>query len=253
VVARSSAFKRFVNATPVAPVAHGLIRAYRHWRLDDSAKQELRYDRLTVEVMERVLRPDSNCIDAGAHAGKFLGEIVRLAPAGTHYAFEPLPGMAQQLAEEFPGVRVQAIALGDQPGTVPFRRVVDNEPYSGFERRPWDTYDEKNVEIIHVDVRPLDEVIPIDVAIRFIKVDVEGSEFRLFRGARRLIAANKPVVAFELSSDHVEVFDLLTEIGMEVSLLDGWLGGKPALSRERFLDEANGLRNWTFLAHAPRG
>src|ERR1700735_3596807 len=59
------------------------------------------YDELTVAVMTEVLTSTSNCVDAGAHTGKLLEHMVRLAPDGYHHAFEPLPECAAVLRERF--------------------------------------------------------------------------------------------------------------------------------------------------------
>ena len=191
-VQRDSALKRFVKASPIGPLASRVLSAYRRRR---SGEDE--YDRLIIQVMGRVLRVDSNCVDAGAHWGKMLRHIVRLAPSGTHHAFEPLPGMATILRREFPAVRVMEMALADVTETARFRHVLGAEAYSGFERRPWDSYEE-DVEMIDVQVRTLDDVLPPDLPIHFIKLDVEGSEYRFLKGAQRTLRSNKPFIAFEL-------------------------------------------------------
>jgi hypothetical protein len=40
------------------------------------------YNRQTVEVMFRVLRQNSNCIDAGAHEGSILRHMIDISPGG---------------------------------------------------------------------------------------------------------------------------------------------------------------------------
>lgn len=49
------------------------------------------YDQQTVEVMRLVLENNSNCVDVGCHKGEILDEVIKLAPEGLHFAFEPLP------------------------------------------------------------------------------------------------------------------------------------------------------------------
>src|SRR5581483_4566427 len=83
-----------------------------------------RYDALTRAVMRRVVRPDSSGVDVGAHRGSLLRELVRLAPAGRHHAFEPLPFLADALRRRFPSVRVHEIALSDASGRAAFAHVV---------------------------------------------------------------------------------------------------------------------------------
>ena len=44
----------------------------------------------------------------------------------------------------------------------------------------------------------LDDVVPRDEKIDFIKMDVEGAELSVLRGAKTVIEANKPVLAISL-------------------------------------------------------
>jgi len=59
--------------------------------------KNMEYDRLTKVIMRRVLSINSNCIDIGCHKGEILELILRYAPEGNHYAFEPIPYLFNQL------------------------------------------------------------------------------------------------------------------------------------------------------------
>src|SRR5688572_11745218 len=99
--------KRLIRGTPLERLARGL-----YIRLDPSPWSE--YDRLTLAVMRRCLRSNSNCIDIGAHRGTILAEIVRQAPQGIHYAFEPVTAHCRYLTQAFPKVRVYELALSNE-------------------------------------------------------------------------------------------------------------------------------------------
>jgi len=47
--------------------------------------QNIRYDILTKELMKKVLRPGSNCIDIGGFKGEIMDEILKFSPAGGGY------------------------------------------------------------------------------------------------------------------------------------------------------------------------
>lgn len=81
------------------------------------------------------------------------------------------------------------------------------------------------------------------------KVDVEGAEYALIRGAVRTLKTYRPHVVFEIGSDQDLVFDLFEDAGMAVSIMDGWLEGRPPLTKEEFQREYHWLRNYMFLAH----
>src|SRR6267142_5762751 len=70
------------------------------------------YDSQTIAIMRRVLRPDSNAIDIAAFEGGMLRHMVRFAPQGRHFAFEPIPERFEHLRQAFPQAHVYPYALG---------------------------------------------------------------------------------------------------------------------------------------------
>src|SRR6185312_7241665 len=59
------------------------------------------YHSLAELVMQRVLVPDSVCVDVGCHAGVILRLMMRYAPNGQFLAFEPIPELAAKLHSNF--------------------------------------------------------------------------------------------------------------------------------------------------------
>ena len=102
----------------------GLRRRAR--RLREYFTKNARYDRETHAVMRRVLKPDSCCIDVGAHKGSILQWMVDLAPHGRHLAFEALPHMADALRQRFPTVTVRGEAASRQAGQANFIHILNN-------------------------------------------------------------------------------------------------------------------------------
>jgi len=155
------------------------------------------YDSMTIEIMKKYLQKDSNCIDIGAHVGLFIEEILSFAPEGSHYAFEPLPKLAGLLKKKYLNkVKVFDIALSDVKGVANFKFVESNPGYSGLKERKYDRPNEI-VKDIKVQTALLDEIIPCDEKIDFIKIDVEGAELQVLKGGKELIRKNKPVIVFE--------------------------------------------------------
>ena len=146
-------------------------------------------------ILGAVLRPDSNCIDVGAHSGVFLAEIARLAPVGRHIAYEPLPELAADLARRFPAVDVRQRALSDREGRAEFVHVLTRPGWSGFRERPYP--DKETVCRIMVPTESLDRAVARDYVPHFIKIDVEGAEEQVLRGAVETIRRHRPLVALE--------------------------------------------------------
>jgi FkbM family methyltransferase len=206
------------------------------------------YDQLTVAVMTVVLSSKSNCVDAGAHTGKLLAQMVRLAPDGCHHAFEPLPECAAVLRERFDSVSVHQCALADNTTTGAFHWIRSCPEYSGLDLRRAGDYDEASVDIIDVPVLRLDDVLPSNQRVDFIKIDVEGAEARLLRGARRTLRSWHPLVVVEMGPNPLEAYRELTESGYKMYLLDGWLGGEDPLTESMFKAEL--YHHWYYLACA---
>ncbi|MDP8927074.1 MAG: FkbM family methyltransferase [Actinomycetota bacterium] len=220
--------------------------------------RNVRYDSETAEVIDRVLGPDDNAIDVGAHTGQVLVRILARAPRGKHLAFEPLPWLAAELRDRYPDVEVYELALSDHAGSETFHYVVSNPAYSGLRRRRFDRPHEE-VILTEVKTERLDALVPDDRPIRFVKVDVEGAELQVFRGARRTITRNKPYIVFEhgLGGSDVygtrpeDVYDLLVGCGLHLNIMSRWLAGESPLTREQFIEQFDTNENYYFLAHPP--
>jgi FkbM family methyltransferase len=177
------------------------------------------------------LAPDSNCIDIGAHRGAVLAEMRRAAPRGKHIAFEPIPELCEYLRETYPGVEVHEAAVSDKPGVAEFSHVRGHaEGWSGLKFRPLPTGEEADVEQLEVKLEVLDEVLDPGYKPAVIKIDVEGAEQQVFRGALETLRRHGPVVIFEHGSGSAEFFEtgpadihaLLTdEAGYRIFDLDG--------------------------------
>jgi Methyltransferase FkbM domain len=91
---------------------------------------------------------------------------------------------------------------------------------------------------------------PSDLRVRLMKVDAEGGELPLFRGALRTLREHKPYLAFELSRFHpAATYDFLTgDAGLSISTLDDWLAGRRPLDRESFLADRMSTRNYFYPA-----
>lgn len=217
------------------------------------------YDKQTLNIIKKVCKADSNCIDVGAHKGEVLDQILRFAPQGTHFAFEPIPALYDGLVEKYrskPKCNIYDIALSNNKGTSTFNYVVSNPSYSGLIKRKYDRDNEQDTQIT-VKTDLLDATIPSGTKITLIKIDVEGGELLVMQGAKKVLTENKPIVIFEHglgASDFYNstprlVHNLLTECGLQVSRLKDWLTGKPNLSLQEFEDIYKRNSEYYFIAH----
>jgi FkbM family methyltransferase len=202
-------------------------RAARRMLLPAHVRADIRDHALLVALMERELGEDSDCLDVGAHAGSVLGEIVRIAARGRHAAWEPLPAFAAGLRAQFPGVEVREAALADASGRRELTHVLDLPGWSGLAARP--TPSDGPTETLIVDCERLDDVLAEGVRPRFVKIDVEGAEALVLRGAQLTLEAHRPLIAFEHGAGSAEyhgsgpddVHGLLSGLDYDIFGLDG--------------------------------
>lgn len=222
--------------------------------------RNMRYDRLSERILKAHLQPGSNCVDVGSHEGEFLSHFLKYAPQGTHFAFEPIPDLFRQLEQNFGNkVRIFPCALAASQGESSFQYVVNAPAYSGLKQR---RYDIKSPQIkeIKVELQRLDAILPPDLKIDFIKIDVEGAEMGVLQGGIHTITKWKPLLLFEFgkgASDYygtqpAELYDLLTlEAGLQLYSLADYLHKKPAYSRADFIYCYENICEYYFVAANP--
>lgn len=254
--------KKRIAGTPIEPLARKLARTL-HRAPSGPTVGELNvlYDEQAEMVMERVLDRRSNCIDVGCHAGSILDVMRRFAPDGEIHAFEPLPHLFAALTVKYssaPNIHLHQAALSETRGTASFQHVVTNPGYSGLRKRQYSRPDETVVEI-QVDLLRLDDVLPREFDVGLIKIDVEGAELQVFRGALETLASSRPFVIFEHGLGGADnygtrpemVHDLLTAANLRVSTMADWLASPDTtgFSREAFMDQFDRGLNFYFMAH----
>lgn len=216
------------------------------------------YDRQTKQVIRRVCRPESNCVDIGCHKGEILDLFLQYAPNGIQYGFEPIPDLYKALFEKYtsPNCRILDIALSNQKGTASFNYVVSNPSYSGLLKRTYDRPDEQDT-LITVRTERLDDLIPHDFWVDLIKIDVEGGEMGVLEGAVETLKRCRPVVIFEhglgaselYGASPEQVFDILADCGLQVNLLKNFLENRPALDKAGFSRQFYEKLNYYFVAY----
>jgi FkbM family methyltransferase len=234
-----AALKRSIAGTALEPVARIW---WRRLRVGRETGRNAHDNAVAIQVMKRILRPDSNWIEIGASTGELLWHVVRYAPRGQHHAFEPVPSAVARLRADFGDrVTVHAVACSDESGETEFQHVVGDAGYSGLRRRSYPRAD-LEVRAIRVRVTKLDDELPADLHVHAMKIDVEGAEMQVLRGASRTLATWRPFVLFEHGTGAAEVYgttpealwDLWAAAKYSVQLPDQWLRGGAPLDRPAF-------------------
>lgn len=209
-------------------------------RLKNPELQEIYLESSRIDkMMERMVQDSMNCIDVGCHLGTMLNKMLQLSPHGAHIAIEPIPYKAEWLRRKFPNVNVQQIALSKTTHEATFYYYPLKSGFSGLRS----ITKMNDVNSFQVQCERLDDVVPSDGHIDFIKVDVEGGELDVFRGANDLLQRCQPHILFECTRSGLtsfgftpnEIFNFLVQQhSYSVFLIKDWLDGKEPLDIKRF-------------------
>jgi FkbM family methyltransferase len=166
------------------------------------------YEPNTAFTIKRLLPRGGAFVDVGANVGFFSVLASRWAgPAGRVYSFEPSPRERTHLEQhvrinDLRNVTVVPAAVGDRSGDIVLRLAP--EEYGGLNTTGIDfaypgvpLSSEVVVPLTTLDAWAIEAGIDrIDV----IKIDVEGGEVAVLRGALDVIRRRRPAIVFELFS-----------------------------------------------------
>jgi FkbM family methyltransferase len=201
------------------------------------------------EFVDALVEKGDCVVDAGANIGYITGLLSEfVGGAGRVYSFEPVPETYDLLTNNIRKLGLQNVSAyrvaassrsGEAQMEIPHfakgpenfyqSHVIDGTANSGENRR------------ISVDLVRLDDVLAEHVdAITFMKIDVEGHELDLIRGATKLLSESRPSLLIEVIGDADEpgsgarsLFDALQAYGYEA-----YLGAGGRLRKRRSGDRA---------------
>jgi FkbM family methyltransferase len=162
-----------------------------------------------------LVKNNQNSIDIGANLGLFTFFMSR---ASKHvFAFEPNPYPLENLKGLVDSnVTVLPIALGNNDGPVEIKIPHHRKGWSsnGASLASKEINDGK---IINIQCRKLDSLNIENIGL--IKIDVEGFEIEVIRGAKDTILKNKPIMIIENEIVHTkdtnELFTTMNEFGYD--------------------------------------
>ena len=214
-----------------------------------------RYDKQTKRIMQIVLEDESTFIDVGSHKGEVLELALKISKKGKHFAFEPIPFLFHKLNDKY-GSKCEVLnyGLSDQKKQSSFQHVTTNPAYSGIKKRTYPK--EEQVETIQIQLDTLDNQLKQHDRVDMIKIDVEGAELEVLRGAKKIIEKFHPIIVFEHglgASDHYntspeDILSFFDDHQYQLFTLKGFIADEPALLRKEFIDFYLTNKEYYFLA-----
>lgn len=145
----------------------------------------------------------------GANKGSYLPSLARAVPQGRVIAFEPQAILAAYLTQvcalaRFDNVDVVQKGLSDVEGSAVLM-IPGTDPHSPGASLEAKFGSGESVRRVEVPVTTIDAMFDTRTArIGAIKIDVEGHEMAVLRGAGTVIAEDRPVVVVECEQRHLK-------------------------------------------------
>lgn len=173
------------------------------WTVGWTCFQTRRWEPHVEQCIRRLLRPGDTALDIGANLGYFTAVMAQsVGVDGRVWSVEPVPPTFDRLRasvalNDFVQVTPLQIALGEVNETARIAfdpRFAGSASFHGNEVTPCS-------ESHLIPVRRLDDLVADDTIRRphLIKIDVEGHELGVIRGALDTIADARPAIIFEFS------------------------------------------------------
>lgn len=192
---------------------------YQQYLHTKAGEPEIRY-------IHKIIPQDSLVIDVGVHLGFYSRHFARFS--AQVLSFEANPVSAREAARMLPAnVRIENVALSDEDATLQLRVPVEGA--GGGEAAlgtlaPSNSLSGAAFQSVPVTARRLDGMNLARVGL--IKIDVEGHEEAVLRGAQGILERDRPNLMIEIEERHnagsiPRVFQHLSELGYRAFVLDG--------------------------------
>jgi FkbM family methyltransferase len=177
-----------------------------------------------IRYLEKIIRPNWNIADVGANQGIFTLFFSPAVPFGHVYAFEPDPSLFASLKGNVSrnganNVTLFNAAVASQNAKLSLRPGLLNRGDNRIVPA-----ERLEAGAIEVDAISLDRTIP-EQRLDLLKIDVQGFEVEVLRGAERLFKLNSDLLIFiefwphglrNAGSDPEELLDILYKAGFSL-------------------------------------
>jgi FkbM family methyltransferase len=190
-------------------------------------KARFRDQRCEFDVIRRHVKRGDIVCDIGANKGSFVYWLSRWVGEGRLVAFEPQPQFAARLAAvcaalKLDNVTVEAKAVFSESGTMDLFVPAGHGPGASLTHK---AVEAASFATVPVPVIALDDYFDASERITLLKIDVEGAELGVFKGAERILRQHAPLLVFECENRHLapgdirEVFSFLEALGYAGSFI----------------------------------
>jgi len=209
-----------------------------------------------LKLIKNFILPDTDSIDIGVYRGVYSFLMSKFSQ--TVHAFEPNPiiykGLQKNLSKIIKNIKIYNYALSDKNENVELKVPIRNP---NFNENNYEEYFEmgratihelntiKNYKSYNIETKKLDD-FKFSKKISFIKIDVEGHETEVIKGALNTIKMHKPILLVEIEEKHTkknvkETLSFINSLGYE-----SFYYNKNELVNTNSLTDLNKFNNYIF-------
>jgi FkbM family methyltransferase len=193
--------------------------------------REREYEPHLTRIFQQFVRPKMQVLDIGANMGYFsLLAASLVGPGGHVYSWEPAREnvkllLASKQLNQFSNIEIVQGAAGSKSGLLKYFPNFSNGLVMQIgNERPEEAVPAETVMALRVD-----DYLPRDAKIGFIKIDVEGFEYEALSGALETIQRCHPIIAAEFSPKALlrasgisgeEFLQFFVRLGYDISVID---------------------------------
>jgi len=164
-----------------------------------------------IKFVRRLIKPGQRVIDIGANYGVYTLTLAKLVgPTGQVWAFEPAASTARVLAgsikiNDFTNIKLIESAVSSTPGLAQLSLNADSE-INELVRGEQPVAASETVTCVTLDGCMEDHGWK---DIDFMKIDAEGEEANILRGAEQLLRSESPLIQYEIKAGNDLHLDLV--------------------------------------------
>ena len=195
-------------------------------------------DEKELQLLKKIIIPETDTIDIGVYRGVYSYEMAKYSKMV--HAFEPNPiifkDIELNLGKIIKNINLYNFALSDKENKVLLKVPIRNKNYdkSNYEeyfQMGRATIHEQNImgdiETFEIKSKKLDN-FTFSNRISFIKIDVEGHEMSVIKGAENTIKQYKPTLLVEIEEKHskqkvLDSINYINSLGYESFFYDNEL------------------------------
>lgn len=185
-----------------------LLRRIKHFCLKPSISTEDIEREVDLQVLPILIdiinskKRDYAVVDVGANLGLYSYYFLNLIPSSSRlYAFEPRTDIFKILRNKFdnPNFRCEKFAISDRIGTEKLYLNASHGKNSFIYTNEFSGFSFEYSCTIDLDTFFRNK----NLNVSFLKIDAEGSEYRILKGCKDLLTNHQPIILCEIENRHL--------------------------------------------------